>query len=154
MENDEKTMEGLEKRLRELDARAVIGKVLTEATWIEGLLTKVLEANMPEKSNNLRESLYENGPLTTFSYKIKIARAFGFIPADLAAEIHKIRVIRNRFAHTDDHLTFKNEEIAKLVSKLDAAQGTDEAAADAFVNAILDIADKLIKLWRIRVHGK
>lgn len=147
-------MEAVEKRLRELGERTIIGRVLTEATWIEGILTKVLEANMPEKSNNLRESLYENGPLSTFSHKIKIARAFGFISPDLAAEIHKIRVIRNRFAHADAHLTFENEEIAQLTSKLDAAQGTGKDAEDAFASTILDIADKLIKLWRERLNAK
>ncbi|MDG4874228.1 hypothetical protein P9273_03830 [Mesorhizobium sp. WSM4935] len=150
----ESPMDGLEKQLRDMGDRAVIGRVLTEAAWLEGILTRVLQAHMPEKSNNVLESLYENGPLSTFSHKIKIARAFGFIPPALAAEIHKIRAIRNRFAHTDDHLTFKNGEIVKMVAKLDAAQAARPGdAEDAWAGAVIDIADQLIKLWRRRVNG-
>ncbi|MDG4853730.1 DUF4145 domain-containing protein [Mesorhizobium sp. WSM4982] len=87
-------------------------------------------------------------PSIDLSHKIKIARAFGFIPPALAAEIHKIRAIRNRFAHTDDHLTFKNDEIAKLVSKLEAAQGANSVDPRRSSPPQSSIADELIKLWK------
>lgn len=108
--------------IKTLFERTHIGTALRFAASIENILEGVLESRMPEASKSVLDTLYENnGPLSTFSGKIKIARAFGFIPASLAAELHKIREIRNRFAHANDFLTFDDPAIVDRISKLEVS---------------------------------
>lgn len=134
----------LKDRMGELRERTHMGTVLTWSAWVETVLTYVLESHMPKPSGNILKELYENnGPLSTFSAKIKIARAFGFIGDELAAEINKLRAIRNKFAHTEKHLNLRSPEIVKLVSKLDTAKQHLDDPHSAFGEAVLKAASSL-----------
>jgi hypothetical protein len=53
--------------------------------------------------------------LAEFHSKVLIAQAFGVIPYGAAQEYHRIKAVRNVFAHAVVPVTFDTEEIAKEV---------------------------------------
>lgn len=58
------------------------------------------------------------GALSTFSQRIALARAFGFISQRSYDDLNLIRQIRNHFAHHPLDTSFDSPEIAKLTAKL------------------------------------
>lgn len=66
------------------------------------------------------------GPLSTFSQRIAVAYAFGFIDKQAYANIEHIRKIRNYFAHHPIYGSFQEEEVKKRVLLLSTYGGTPE----------------------------
>ncbi|MER9590916.1 hypothetical protein NKI94_19185 [Mesorhizobium australicum] len=117
--------------------RLPTGVVLTLAASLENHLRNALESHMPGLSSKLAKDLYGTGPLGTFSGKIKIARAFGILPAALAAELTKIKDIRNDFAHSEANLTFQTPDIEKQVRALEIGeQSTAKSSQEIFLKAV------------------
>lgn len=137
-------VQGLIERTQKLIVQTHIGRVLTFAAVLEEELRAALDSHMAHKSNKMSEKLYDqSGPLATFSAKIKVAHAFGVIPSDLAAELDKIRNIRNRFAHTREAISFQTPEIIEAVSKLSTAakdKETDKTFNEAVISALRGLA--------------
>lgn len=69
------------------------------------------------------ELLSSNGPLGTFSARIRVARALAWISEDVRFDLDQIRSIRNDFAHcADHHLSFSNQSISDKCRTLHVAQ--------------------------------
>ncbi|AIK68518.1 putative transcriptional regulator [Mesorhizobium phage vB_MloP_Lo5R7ANS] len=78
---------------------------------------------MPGLTKDSYKRLFSGfGPLATFSSRIHIAEALGLIEKPLAKELHKLRAIRNLFAHSSRSLHFEDEEVAELLAKLSSPQ--------------------------------
>lgn len=123
-----------------------IGEILTVSAILENQLKGVLDSHMPHPSKRLSEALYDaSGPLATFSAKIKIALAFGIIPAELAAELDKIRRIRNTFAHTDTKISFETPEVVSDVSRLAIKSDTKDKPTQEIFNEACAIALEALK---------
>jgi DNA-binding MltR family transcriptional regulator len=121
--------------------RSHIGDILTISAILENQLRSVLDSHMPHPSKKLTDKLYDaSGPLATFSAKIKIAQAFGIIPAELAAELDKIKGIRNTFAHTDKAISFETPEVISDVNRLVIRSSTKDKPAQAIFNEACAIA--------------
>lgn len=93
----------------------------SEVMWIGALLDEALEQvlvdHMHGISNTLRERLFEGyGPLATFSSKIDVAFALGYISARLRTDITSIKSVRNKFAHTTERFDFNTPAIISLLS--------------------------------------
>lgn len=74
---------------------AIVGASLVESALQESL-TKAFDSQAP----GLERRLFEHrGPLTGFNSKILVAEAFAVISDRLADDMHRIRNIRNCFAH-------------------------------------------------------
>jgi hypothetical protein len=58
------------------------------------------------------------GPLSSFSQRIAVARAFGFISKKQYDDLTLIRKIRNHFAHHPLDASFSDPPIAQLATKL------------------------------------
>jgi len=70
-----------------------------------------------------KELLDGMGSLGTFSARIRMACALGWIDEDAADDLNIIRFIRNDFAHSHDHnLSFQNESIESRCKNLRSAQ--------------------------------
>ncbi|TIL22312.1 MAG: hypothetical protein E5Y88_28390 [Mesorhizobium sp.] len=101
----------------------VTGRVLVLTANLDNLLYALLEAKMPALDKRTREALFEGtGSLGAFSSKIHLAKALGLIEPRLATELHKLRKIRNEFAHASGLLDWGHPKVAGLVSKLADAQ--------------------------------
>jgi hypothetical protein len=57
------------------------------------------------------------GPLSSFSFRTKLAYSFGYIGEPLFAELEKIRQIRNRFAHSSTPLRFDSPSVSPLIQQ-------------------------------------
>jgi hypothetical protein len=96
-------------------ACAVLGAALLDAR---------LESLYNRRLRNFKEELLSgNGPLSTFSARIRVARALHWIAEDVRFDLDQIRSIRNEFAHNVDHeLSFGNQSIVDKCRTLRVAE--------------------------------
>lgn len=66
----------------------------------------------------MRRAFELNGALSSFSSRIDFAYLLGFLPKNARADLHKLRGIRNKFAHESGVLTFETENIASICRTL------------------------------------
>ena len=87
------------------------------ATVLEALLEKILRKYMlPEVPDDLFSG---HGPLASFAAKIDFAFYLGLISKSDHAELHRIRDIRNEFAHAlETDLSFESQLIAQQIANL------------------------------------
>jgi Mannitol repressor len=67
--------------------------------------------------NDYLESIFSdggNGPLSTFSAKIKLAYALGIVSAETRLQIERVREVRNHFAHHKDKVSFKHPSVMSV----------------------------------------
>jgi hypothetical protein len=96
-------------------ACAVLGAALLDAR-LESLYDRRLR-------DSKQELLSSNGPLGTFSARIRLARALVWISEDVRYDLDQVRSIRNEFAHNFDHeLSFSTQSIADKCRTLRVAQ--------------------------------
>ena len=95
-------------------AVAIVGSAL-----VESALERLLISKFATKRKELLGRLFQNeGPMSNFHGKILVAQAFGVITSPLADEMHKIRAIRNAFAHAKVPISFENEVVLREVTEL------------------------------------
>ncbi|MCE4373815.1 hypothetical protein [Xanthomonas hortorum] len=75
------------------------GAVLMAAAFLDDKLKQLLEKRLVEDRKISRRAFEFNGSLGTFSSRIDFAYLIGVLPRNAQKDLHKIRAIRNRFAH-------------------------------------------------------
>jgi DNA-binding MltR family transcriptional regulator len=87
------------------------------AAILEGMLERMILHRLAVKDDpGLIGQLFTNrGPLSDLHSKILVARAFGFIGANAAADMNRIKAIRNVFAHAAHAVSFDTPEIDREV---------------------------------------
>jgi DNA-binding MltR family transcriptional regulator len=119
---------------------------LLAAALLDAQLENVFRARLKQHQDRL---LGFDGPLATFSTRIKVARALGWIDEEVENDLNVIRNIRNRFAHSfEQDLTFEDAEIRGWCSSLLTIQaylaGFDRAKDRLHQNNSLQV----IAAWR------
>jgi len=90
------------------------GAALIAGSIAENALDQILIVRFVPMSPPQRDALFEyNAPLGTFSAKIKLAYAFGFIDKIIRDDFDRIREIRNVFAHSMIAVKFVDEVIRR-----------------------------------------
>ncbi|MCX5869495.1 MAG: hypothetical protein NTY00_02430 [Deltaproteobacteria bacterium] len=108
-------------------ACAVLGAALLDAK-----LEDVFRRRFQCFHNELLEG---TGPISTFSARIRLARAQAWIDDDTRFDLDTIRGIRNDFAHSYDHdFSFSNQSVAARCANLRTAQAFIEGYALAAVS--------------------
>lgn len=88
------------------------------AAQLDHRLRWLLEEAMPHLSKTLRDKIFEGfGPLSSFSARIDVAFAFGLIDGDLRADLHKMRDLRNAFAHSPETLRLSEGKPLTILQK-------------------------------------
>jgi DNA-binding MltR family transcriptional regulator len=64
-----------------------------------------------------------NGPICTFSAKIKLSHALGIISSETKIQIDAVRFIRNHFAHHKDKSSFDDASVRLECSKFKEIKG-------------------------------
>lgn len=83
---------------------------------IEGLLQRMIEVKLENRSPELLNRLFERrGPMSDFEGKIDISLAMGWIKDYQAADLGRIRTVRNAFAHSAVDLSFDTPEIQGII---------------------------------------
>lgn len=129
----------------ELAKRTHATTALVISSRLEQALMWILEGHMPNLSNRLGERLFEGyGPLGSFSAKIDLAFALGFISKDDRQRLHAVRSIRNEFAHSrDGKLDFESKKMANLVAALPKPKQLYTSNLHLFLRATEECADAL-----------
>ena len=117
------------------------GAALVAAALLDAQLEDVFRRRLQHHQDSL---LGNNGPISTFASRIKVARALGWIDADVEADLNVIRDIRNRLAHSFDHdLHFSDPQIAGWCSSL--------RTTNAYLAAFDLARDRLHRIFSLRV---
>ncbi len=89
--------------------------VLIATSWLDHALEESLMAFFQPLSKNEMAGLFDDskdGPLSTFSAKIRIAYALGAFGPRTKNDLNAIRRIRNAFAHAKQKLSFADSAVA------------------------------------------
>jgi len=107
-------------------ACAVLGGALLEAK-LEDLFRRRLRC--------FHDELLEGtGPISTFSARIRLARALDWISDDARFDLDTVRKIRNDFAHSFDHgLSFGDQSVTDRCANLRTAQAFIDGYAVAAI---------------------
>lgn len=104
------------------------GMALIATSYLEDILRRAIADFLVDcKANrDLLEGF--NAPLGTFSARIAAAVALGLISQEEAEEVHRLRKIRNIFAH-QVHVSFEDKGVKNICRTLGAV-GLDEGEVD------------------------
>lgn len=92
------------------------GVIILSGSAIEELLEREIRKLMPQLNSDERSYLFDfNGPIGTFSSKIRMANALGIISRQIYRKIDLIREMRNSCAHSRQPLTFQSPPIFDAV---------------------------------------
>lgn len=93
--------------------------VIVAAANLELCLRMAIEARFDHLNRiESRELFGPDRPLGSFSAKIAIAYALGIFEKQFRADLHRIRHIRNAFAHTSNHASFATEAVVAACNTL------------------------------------
>jgi hypothetical protein len=96
------------------DGESDRGCALIAGALAENSLQRMLGLKLIPLGKEKTDDLFgANGPLGTFSSKVKIAFAFGLIDNKLRDDLDRVREIRNAFAHSMVAITFAARAVSK-----------------------------------------
>jgi DNA-binding MltR family transcriptional regulator len=113
------------------------GAAVLAGSYVENHLGLYLKLKMKDPS--LAERMFSSeGSLSTFSQRIDLAQAFGFLSREQCADLHLIKKIRNHFAHHPKEASFNDKLVSDWVANLIATKtkvampdGTRSSLGDA-----------------------
>jgi hypothetical protein len=92
------------------------GAALTGAALLDDLLADVIRAGFVDDPKHVESLLKTDGPLGTFSARIKLAYCVGWIGPDVRDDLNLVREVRNKFAHVRTKIEFSDAGIAARCS--------------------------------------
>jgi hypothetical protein len=81
------------------------GCVILAVSYLESILTDLLKSKLIGGKKHFKDIFDFNGPLGSFSGKIKMAYSIGVISEQEKTDINNIRALRNIFAHSSCPIT-------------------------------------------------
>jgi len=98
-------------------ATAIVG-----AAQLDYLLEQVLRHHMIAKPEGSLFGAY--GPLSSFSAKIDLAKSLGILTKGEASDLHRVRKIRNVFAHSLQEVSFRDRSIRDHIHQIQVRAAT------------------------------
>ena len=118
--------------------------VMQQIAILEYDLERCLVRKFRPLNRELKDQLFGGyGPLNTFAAKIDLAFALNILAEATHKELHKIRKIRNEFAHTKKELSLDTEPVKALFYKLVRPAGITGNYIQQFVKCGSVIDDEL-----------
>lgn len=151
-----KNEEELQVIFDELFRQTDRGAAIIAGSILEELLTNAIKRRLI-LTTKLSVSLFSferNGAIANFAPKIDVAYAIGLIKPDLRDDLHNIRRIRNRFAHSIDPIDFKDTKVIGLCSAIRSASRELKIPKHRFLSAVGWIASVLTLLANLRTELK
>jgi DNA-binding MltR family transcriptional regulator len=121
------------------------GSIVMQATAIlEYDLERCLVRKFRPLNSELKKRLFDAyGPLSTFAAKIDLAFALDIMAEAAHKELHKMRKIRNAFAHSKKGLSLETEPIKALFYTLARPAGITGTYVEQFVKCVEVIDNEL-----------
>jgi mannitol operon repressor len=127
----------------ELSIETDRGVALVSVSYLDTLLESLVcsRSSIDESKIKSLGIFDQNGPMDTFSNKIKICYLFGLLNDMEQQDLNTIRKIRNEFAHQLSGLNFDTPSIADRCRNLYASSidGQPSSARNCFVKAAVRI---------------
>jgi DNA-binding MltR family transcriptional regulator len=98
---------------------AIVGASMVDL-YLNFLLTTIMVGNLKVCKGLLDSE--QNGPLSSFAAKAKVAYALGLIDEQTKKDLDYIRKIRNEFAHSFKAISFQNSPIREYCNELSTAK--------------------------------
>src|ERR1700733_4779557 len=118
------------------------GTVLVAALILDTELERALKVTMRPLNKQMNDRLFKGyGPLGSFSAKIDLAYTFRVTTLEIHTELHKIRNIRNAFAHTVKVQSLTSEEVRPLFNKL---KKPSKPKSDNVLDVFLAVIEEII----------
>lgn len=117
------------------------GCALMAAAFLEGELENLLKLKFIGTNKQIEDLFEYNGPLGTFSSKIKLSYALGLISKLTLQDLEIIRKIRNDFGHKYKPINFSTPAISDRVANLKSHLYEKHAATtrEVFLSTVLAI---------------
>ena len=101
------------------------GSALIAAAWVDDALEVYLRASFRPDKKIANEILRPDGPLGSFSARIKSAYLLGIIEPTAFRDLEIVRAIRNDFAHVRQRIRFTDPSIKERCKRLHAVKALD-----------------------------
>jgi DNA-binding MltR family transcriptional regulator len=112
--------EDLETLLRELSGESDRGAALIGAAYIDDSLKHVFLSRLGGDEKTKLSLLDFDGPIGSFSSRIKLAYCLGWIGTEFRSDLDTLRGIRNDFAHERAAISFSTESVRDRCKNLNA----------------------------------
>jgi len=96
----EEAQQRLETLVEEMGGESDRAVVIVGAAWVEEALGDSVTSFLEAHADAHKRLFSGAGPLASFSAKIDLARLLGLMTDSIRSDLHKIREIRNEFAHS------------------------------------------------------
>jgi hypothetical protein len=146
------------KPIREFDLNAFSGRFRAESdracavlggALLDARLVSLYERRLRDFKDQL---LTGYGPVSTFSARIRVARALAWISGDVHDDLDQVRLIRNEFSHNPDHeLSFSDQSIADRCCELHVAGVLIKANAYAASEPHRNLSAEVIRAMGVRL---
>jgi DNA-binding MltR family transcriptional regulator len=139
-----KQFEKVNKVREQLDSESDRGCCLMAVSFIENELEILISQKLVGSEKFIKNLFEFNGPLGTFSSKIKMAYSLGFISKSTMNDLELIRKVRNDFGHTYEPINFDTENIKQRIMQLkghfyDVAEINEVRTRAIFTNTVSSI---------------
>jgi len=123
----------------ELGKESDRGCALVAAAYLEDELVELLKRFLIKQPDAASKALFDfNGPLGTFSAKIRMAHALGLISTETQKGLDILRKIRNEFAHLHEPVTFQSDAVKQRTeAMLDHIKETWPSIREQFTHKVL-----------------
>lgn len=98
-DNPEEAYRRLEVIIDEMEGESDRAVAIVGVAWVEEALADSISAFLQSHGESSKRLFGGNGPLASFSAKIDLARLLGVITNTVWADLHRLREVRNEFAH-------------------------------------------------------
>ena len=133
---------------------AIMGGTVVDAALTAAIMSKLDD---PSDAAKLFDDL--RGPFSNFYSRILAGKVLGLFDADTADELHRIRQIRNVFAHSMASLDFTSAQIAEKCANL--RHGVQDAHKSrgisdqrgGYEDACYALFTQLLLIWKVNVES-
>jgi DNA-binding MltR family transcriptional regulator len=104
--------------LREVASEKDRGAAIVIVAFLEDGLETAIKSRLVRDANTEHKMFRGTGPLATLSAKIELGFLLGMYGKVERNDLHRIREIRNEFAHKFNGITFEDQRIRDLIKNL------------------------------------
>ena len=143
----ERNWDEIGQREKELNGASDRAAAILAAAYFEAKLHDAIMREFSIRNRDLSillesgEKIFKhNNPIKNFADKIEIAFALGLYSDEVRKNLHKIREIRNHFAHASMPITFEHDDISNKCRQLNLNNFTQpDSLRTKYINYLKEI---------------